>query len=265
MIALKVITEAILRDELRNNQPEYFCIPEQTLLSPAAREYLQQRKIKILKEPPIQTQTLEEHSKSSEGTKACEKNILIEPWKPAYIDYETGAFYMEKPEHMCQLYGNILVPKNHPRILFRGKLDSVQTMVILDQAVMAEKGMAKNLIADLNSVLLALQNIMKCEVLDEKLESEIIIGLTHSELRDRSHNPMKFFKINQMIMPNYTMGTQYARLNQLRAAIREVEVAAISAFLHNGKCSRSDIVEELNRLSSALHVMMCKWLAEEYR
>lgn len=260
---MKVITENILREELRNNQPEYYCIPKETILSPAGREYLQQRKIKILKEPPMQTQTSELNQSATSET-LC-KDHVSEPWKPTYIDFETGAFYMEKPEYMCQLSGNLLVPKNHERIMFRGKLDSVQTMVILDQALMAGSGTSLKLIQDMNSVLSALQNIMKCEVLDEALESGIIIGLTHNELRDRSHDPMKFFGIKQMLMPNYTMGTEYAMMNQLRAAIREVEVAAVAAFYQNGKCSRTDIVEELNRLSSALHVMMCKWLAGEYR
>ena len=44
---MKVITEAILRDELRAVQPESYKVPEGKMLSPAAREYLQQRKIKI--------------------------------------------------------------------------------------------------------------------------------------------------------------------------------------------------------------------------
>ncbi len=235
---MKVITEAMLRDELRNSQPAHYCTPEGALLSPAAREYLQQRKIKIVKELPAQTQT--------------------------YQDYETGVCYAEKPEHMCHLHGNLLVPKNHSRILFRGKLDSVQTMVVLDQALMTETGVPGKLIDDLGSVLAALYSVMKCDVLDQPLESSLIIGLTHRELRERSHDPLKFYGIKQMMTPDHAMGIPYARLNRLRAAIREVETAAVSAFCQNGKCSRSDIVEELNRLSSALHIMMCKWLAGQY-
>lgn len=47
---MKVITEAILRDELRADRPEVYVIPEGKILSPAAREYLQQCKIKIVRE-----------------------------------------------------------------------------------------------------------------------------------------------------------------------------------------------------------------------
>lgn len=237
---MKVITEAILRDELKNSRQEYYCTPEGALLSPAAREYLQQRRIKILKEPP-------------------EKRTQV------YIDAETGAAYKEKPEHMCHLHGNRLVPKNHPRILFRGKLDSVQSMIVLDQALMADSGAPAKLIEDLNDVLLTLQTIMKCEVLDQALEEGLIIGLTHGELRARSHDPMKFYGVRPMIKPDHTMGIQYAILNRERAAIREVEAAAVAAFCRDGTCSRTDIIQGLNRLSSVLHIMMCKWLAGQYR
>ena len=85
------------------------------------------------------------------------------------------------------------------------------------------------------------------------------------ELREHSHNPMKFYNIRQMILPSYTMGRDYALLNQLRAAIRETEVAAANAFYDGFRFSRSDIIEELNRLSSALHIMMCKYLAGDYK
>ena len=45
---MKVITEAVLRNELRAEIPETYTIPEGKILSPAAREYLQQCKVKIL-------------------------------------------------------------------------------------------------------------------------------------------------------------------------------------------------------------------------
>ena len=262
MERLKAITEDFLRLELRNAQPETFYVPEGKILTPAAREYLQQRKIKIAKgEPP-------EAAAESAAPEAPAKAPA--PAAPAavptakYRDHETGALYMEKPEHMTQLCGNELVAKNHPRILFRGKLDSLQALVVLAQAMIAGEGSPK-LIDDLGSVLDNLREMMRCEVLDEPYERQSIIGLTHQELRERSHNPQKFFGIKQMLLPDYSMGRDYALLNQIRAAIRETEVAAAGAFLSGSKCTRPDIMEELNRLSSALHIMMCMYLAGMYR
>ena len=175
---MKAITEEQLRLELRNTQPDTYFVPEGKLLTPAAREYLQQRKIKIGK---------------GEGNGAAPRIVATElppvpevaqtapamP-KPKYIDYETGAFYLEKPEHMTQLVGNKLVPKDHPRILFRGKLDSLQALVVLDQALIAEGGGSKKLIDDLADVLHTLREMMRCDVLDEIFQKDTVIGLTHA-------------------------------------------------------------------------------------
>ena len=260
MERLKAITEDFLRLELRNAQPETYYVPEGKILTPAAREYLQQRKIKIAKGAPPEAAPAEPAAPAAPAPAAAPAAAPT----AKYRDHETGAFYMEKPEHMTQLFGNELVTKNHPRILFRGKLDSLQAMVVLDQALIAADGNQK-LVDDLGSILDNLREMMRCDVLDETYCRQTIIGLTHQELRERSHNPQKFFGIKQMLLPDYTMGRDYALLNQLRAAIRETEVAAATAFLTGSKCTRPDIMEELNRLSSALHIMMCMYLAGMYR
>ncbi|MDD6661669.1 MAG: ATP-binding protein [Lachnospiraceae bacterium] len=292
---MKAITEDFLRYELRSSQPEVYVIPEGKILTPAAREYLQQRKIRVekaggytythqLKAPVQKAEQPEEKEaqKQPEPKKTESKSrphvvatevpqpeeveipVQVTVPKPKYVDYETNAFYYEKPEHMTQLFGNKLVCKDHPRILFRGKLDALQADVVLAQAMIQAAGGSQSLIEDLADVLKDLREMMKCEVLDEKMDVETIIGLTHEELRAQSHNPMKYYKIKQMVLPDYTMGTEYAWLNRLRTAIRETEVAACQAF-HSGKTYiRTDIIEELNRLSSALHIMMCRHLAGWY-
>jgi len=260
---LKAITEDQLRLELRNSQPDTYIVPEGKLLTPAAREYLQQRKIKIAKEGQVSA-PVRPHITATEVPPVPPVNQPI-PAAPKYVDYETGAYYFEKPEHMTQLAGNKLVPKDHPRILFRGKLDSLQSMVVLDQAMIAEGGGSQKLLDDLSDILGALREMMRCDVLDEEFRRETILGLSHAELRERSHDPQKFFGIKQMVLPDYTMGREYALLNQLRSQIRETEVAAVQAFRVGDRYTRKDIVEELNRLSSALHIMMCMYLAGQYR
>jgi len=261
---LKAITEEQLRIELRNTQPDIFYIPEGKILTPAAREYLQQRKIKIgnglrsnavpqMQPPPVEP---------AAAPAAVPESAMP---KPKYVDYDSGAIYFDKPEHMTQMVGNKLVAKDHPRIAFRGKLDSLQALVVLDQAVIAGNGGSRKLLDDLSDILGLLREMMRCEVLDEPFTKETVIGFTHEEIRARSHDPQRYFGIKQMSLPDYSMGRDYALLNQLRAAIREAEVAAVQAFRVGGQYNRSDIVEELNRLSSALHVMMCMYLAGQYQ
>lgn len=260
---MKPITESALRIELRNSQPDVYYVPDGCVLTPAAREYLQQRKIKFAK---AGTQPAADAPRIVATEVPPMPQVVVQETqpKPKYVDYETGAYYMTKPEHMTQLFGNELVPKNHPRILFRGKLDSLQALVVLDQVLIGENGNEK-LVADLDDILGILREIMRCDVLDEELVNESVIGLSHAELRERSHNPMKFFKIKQMVLPDHTMGKDYALLNQLRTAIRETEVAAADAFRNGNQYTRSDIIEALNRLSSAVHIMMCMYLAGMYK
>ena len=107
---MKAITEDFLRVELRNTQPEVYYIPEGKILTPAAREYLQQRKIKVA----AGGQPAEPAPAAAPAAQPVVPTVMCapEPPKPKYVDYETGAYYMEKPEHMTQLFGNVLVAKD---------------------------------------------------------------------------------------------------------------------------------------------------------
>ena len=163
---------------------------------------------------------------------------------------------------MTQIEGDMLVVKNHPRIAFRGKLDSLQALIVLDQAILNEKTGYGKMIADLDNILGVLREIMRCDALNEPLRVEKIIGLTSAELRERSHAPMKFFHVKYMRLPDYKMGIAYALLNQLRTAVREAEVTAVNAFKNGTNYERQDILEIFNRLSSAVHIMMCTYLQE---
>lgn len=258
---MKVITEAILREELKATELDVYYVEEGKLLSPAAKEYLYQRKIKIAKKEDLVVKETAKIEKEEEKEKTTSQVIP----SPKYTDYETGAFYLEKPEHMTQLTGNVLVTKNHPRIYFRGKLDSLSSLIVLTQATLVHEKESRKLVEDLNDIKRVLMEIMRCDVLDEAFSNQSIIGLDHAQLRERSHDPLKFFNIKQMQMPDYSMGLTYAHLNRIRTEIRETEVAATSAFLEGAKCKRSDIIEELNRLSSAIHIMMCMYLADMYK
>ena len=272
---MKAITEEILRYELRNSEPDVYVVPAGAILTPAAKEYLQQRRIKYQMKSSFRdqigagnkvqekTEKAGATSQQEEKIPAVEKPAAAAVQRPKYTDHETGAYYYEKPEHMTQLYGNELVNKDDPRIVFRGKLDSVQSLIVLAQAVIYENG-CQSLVDDLNDILRHLRELMRCDVLGEDVPEMTTIGLTHAELRERSHDPMKFYKIKQMLLPDYSMGINYAYLNRIRTQIRETELSACTAFREGRKYKRGDIIEELNRLSSALHIMMCKYLAGDY-
>ena len=244
---MKAITEDYLRLELRNTQPEIYYIPTGKLLTPAAREYLQQRKIKIAKEAD---------RPSAPAPRIVDTPVPAaqEPAppaaKPKYVDHETGAFYMEKPEHMTHLNGDFLVVKDHPRIIFRGKLDTLESELILCQ--LTDKGLE----APVGEILELARRIIRCEVLDEPLQWDRLCGLTEDEQRKRSHFPQDYYG-QPHFMPSAADGAAIARLNRARCAAREAELAAVTAFRdREGNPTRVDILRAMNRMSSMLYLLM---------
>jgi ethanolamine utilization cobalamin adenosyltransferase len=65
--------------------------------------------------------------------------------------------------------------------------------------------------------------------------------------------------------PEVRHGAVVSRLNLARAAAREAELAALVAF-GNGlePPAREDLILALNRLSSALYLMTCKYVGGRY-
>lgn len=235
---MKLITEEELKDEFRKSKPQTYYIPEGRVLSPAAKDYLRSQLVQI--------------------------DIGKNKKKKPYTDYETGASYQIKPEFMTHMYGNRLVTKDSPMIRYRGKLDRLQAEIILTQGILSEKGENAGLIRDLEEILQAARELMRCELLSEDINLEQIIGLNREELREHSHHAKKYYGVDTMELPDHKKGMSYALLNLLRTSVRETEVMAVSAFSQGHKRERTDIIEVLNRLSSALHIMMCRYVSGKY-
>ncbi len=161
-----------------------------------------------------------------------------------------GAILTEKPEHMTHLNGEILVPKTHPRILFRGKMDTLEAELILSQQA------APHLQKDVGEVLALARQILRCDVLEEPLKWETLCGLTPEEQRKRSHFPQDYYG-QPHFMPEAADGAVIARLNRARCAAREAELAAVEAFSdREGNPTRPDLLRALNRMSSMLYILM---------
>lgn len=178
------------------------------------------------------------------------ERIPIRPAREAKITRYRGldgAWYDQKPEHMTQLTGDLLVPKTHPRIVFRGKLDSLESALLL--LCLEEPGMA----SECGELLAFVRRILRCEVLEEALPEEKLLGLTQEEARSYSQFPQKYLGTPHF-MPEARHGLTVARLNRLRTQVRETELAAAAAFPQG----REDIIRGLNRLSSLVYVLMLK-------
>ena len=162
----------------------------------------------------------------------------------------------KKAEHMTSLSGNRLVSKTHGRIAFRGRIDILEAEVIEAQVLAAglgEEGMCLNL----GEVLALLRSLMSAEVRETPLPPPVLFGMDAEELHRRSHDPKGTFTL-----PAYTQGPLAARINTLRAKVRETELLAVKVFGPGETPQREDIILALNRLSSALWWLFCSHTAE---
>lgn len=216
--------EEAVRANIRNRDGKrVFYLGKGDQLTSGARDYLRRERIDIL---------------PGEQAKVSRYRLL------------SGGTLTEKPEHMTHLNGEVLVVKDHPRIVFRGKLDTLEAELLLCQLADG------SLEAPVGEILALARQIIRCEVLDEPLVPGTLCGLTEDEQRRRSHFPQDYYG-QPHFMPSAADGAVIARLNRARCAAREAELAAVTAFRdRDGNPTRVDILRAMNRMSSMLYILM---------
>lgn len=253
---MDILTEADLRSGKVVSTNGKITVSSGTFITPLAKEFIRDNGIEIVYRD-------KGNSGGSFGKGVMSYTPIPKNGSRRFIDYETGEGYQDKPEHMTHLRENLLVNKNHPRILFRGKLDSLEALIMQTQITALGDGY-KNIAEELDEVMGFVQILLACEVKDEPVPEISIFGMNSQRLRYVSHHLTEEFGIQHSV-PHYSMGTVCVALNSLRTFIRETELSAVNAFTdENGKMLRSDIVEALNRLSSCVYIIFCKKVAGQY-
>jgi len=219
-------SEKTARDNIRNRGGKrVFYLGKGDQLTAAARDYLTRERVEIL------------------------PASLAKPQRYTLL---SGGYLEEKPEHMTHLHGDVLVPKTHPRIRFRGKMDTLEAELLLCQLRLPA------LVKPLGELLALSRKIVRCDVLEEPLEKTLLCGLTEEELRSHSHFPQDHYG-QPHFMPEAGDGENILLLNRLRSLVRETELAAAAAFPPApAPGARPDLVRALNRMSSLVYILMIR-------
>ena len=164
----------------------------------------------------------------------------------------------ERREGMTCLDAATVVPKSHPRIMLRGKLDTLLAATVLAQTQFDPKNTLspylKECLADVAGWVM---HVLSAEVSGNACAPSSMGGMDELALHAVSRDPKKYLGLDPF-MPNAAMGTNAALCNWLRALARETEVTAVRSGLE-----REDIAASLNRLSSAVYVLVLLTLAAE--
>lgn len=179
---MSVLTENDIRSMCRKGAE--IVLSESDVLTPSAKNYLSEKKIPVRFENEA---------------------------KPEKRQFQTlfGATLSEKPEFMTHLYGNMLVFKDHPRIIFRGKIDDLDAEILLAQVLAKKHGLLK-LVDDLEEILAFVRNLFRCDVLNEPAGEFFPFG--HDRICscvEKSHNPKKYF--GKDLLQHYQHGGVYSR------------------------------------------------------
>jgi len=198
---------------------------------------------------------------NASGEVFIEENHKVHPLKLNNIIPENncilcGSAVTHKPAHMTHLNDHELVPKNHPRISFRGHLDSSICDTVAIQCYFQEKQapqLVQNILKEIRSYL---GQVMQSEVLETPLPLATIHNLPSETVHSWSHQPLKYLGYDHML-PDITYGTKIAKLNCLRAQVRRLELEATTLYTDASyHLSRPDMIAGLNSLSSVIYVLM---------
>ncbi len=216
--------ERAARDNIRNLEGKrVFYLGQGDQLTPSARDFLSRERVEILNKPPTGRYAL-----------------------------LGGGYADKKPEHMTHLNGDVLVAKTHPVIRFRGSMDRLQAELLLCGSKFPDLQKPLQELLDLARQLIA------CDVMNEPVKETKLLGLTEQELRRQSHFPQEYFH-QPHFMPSMADGPVILELNRLRSLVRSTELAAAHAFSdRDGLPTREDILRALNRMSSAVYILMIK-------
>ena len=257
---MKPLTEQALRLAWRNGPPAVLALPPETLVTPAAREYLGQLRVKVVFDENAPAWPLAPAAPPQPGdAKAAPASAAPQPFVGP-----DGGFFQEKPEDLTHLRGRQLVRKDHPVIVWRGRLDSFCARILEAQGLGRREGRL-DFVEELQEVLEFCRRLLQAELKDQAVEGFQLQGLTPRDLRERSHHPDRFFGHPHALM-SCRMGPLPVALNALRAGVREVETVAATAFSGaSGLPRRDDLILALNRLSSLFYIMIYRYLPENFR
>lgn len=241
---MQVLQEAMVRQmHLRGGQTEIRVEPG-TYITPQAQAYLREKDLRLITAWPV-----EENKEIKPDLETEEKGFQT-------VD---GEHLANKPEYWTHLYGNVLVPKHHPRIILRGQLDALEGEIVALQCRTADR--MHDLTRDLEEILTFCRSLMRAEVTGMPFPEWTLLGYSSSALREYSQHPKTYFGISH-IQPHYHLGVWIAALNRLRTLSRQVELAAVVAFLRaDGTAERTDLMEAYNRLSSTFYILMLRQAA----
>lgn len=246
-----IVTEAALREQLRRpRHGAHVSVPAGAVLSPSARDFVAQWDLQLDEGVPGTAPTSSPDDRPDWDTpSAFTFDVDAQPRCTT-----CGSEVTHKPDHLTQLDACHMGPKTHPRIVLRGRLDTLQAAVLLAGRAARDAG-APGTAEHLDQLAAYVRELLAAEYQQRPAAAPSLAGLDDDALHGATHDPRGALGVDHLT-PASTDPAVVLWCNWVRTLSREAELAALAAFPNPHDPAGSSVVHGCNRLSSAAY-----WIA----
>ncbi len=216
---MSFITESELRELWQNGRGQLPPFPPGTRFSSAAQDFLKTNRVEVHFDA---TPTVQASSNTDWNKPATFPVVLTGPL-PACS--ECGQPLHAKPEHLTQIDAGHFAPKTSPRLILRGRVDSLNALAMLTAAA-ARRFELPELAQQLDTLAAYCREIISAEYNLRPVAALTLLGKSEAELHEISHWPDKHLGIPHLVLGPHDHEMLHW-LNVLRTQSREVEVVAL--------------------------------------
>ena len=165
----------------------------------------------------------------------------------------------KKPSQLTQLNAEHFAPKTHPRIILRGRVDSLHALTMLIQRVAKQEGELE-LARDLGTVAAYCRELTSAEY-NERPVAQLNLKTWDAErIHKATHDPKGILGIDHLTIDENEPELQHW-LNMARTMSREIEITAMQAFPNPHHPYGASICHAFNRLSSTYYFLQLRMKA----
>lgn len=250
-----IVTEAELREQVRRPvQGASVRIAPGARLSPAAADFVAQWALVVEEAPPGVVER-----DAGAGNRRPEWDV---PSRFPVVSGEVplctacGSPVHDKSDGQTQLNAAHYTAKTHPRIVLRGRMDSLHALVLMAQQQALSAGRTETA-GSLATLAAYCRELLSAEYNERPVGEAAVDGLDLEEIRRATHDPKGVLGIDHLTIDGSASMLQQF-LNVLRTQSREVEIVAFEAFPSPHHPYGASICHALNRFSSIVYFLQLR-------
>lgn len=167
-----------------------------------------------------------------------------------------GSPVHDKTDGQTQLNATHYTAKSHPRIVLRGRIDSLHALVLMAQHEALSSGRTETA-AGLGTLAAYCRELISAEYNERPVTDAVVGGLDLDEIHRATHDPKGVLGTEHLTIDGSASLLQQL-LNVLRTQSREVEIIAFEAFPSPHHTYGATICHALNRFSSIVYFLQLR-------